>query len=76
MVIGNDLSLAEGEVEPVQVNGGGIEIVNNFTYLGSCISTECEIGKEVSVSIGKAPKIFGCLRQSIFRNRTLSVDTK
>ena len=70
------MSLAGGEVELVQVNKGVIEIVNNFTYLGSCISTDCEIGEKVPVCIGKASKALGYLHQSIFRNRTLSVDTK
>ena len=51
-------------------------MVSNFVYLGSCITTDCEIREEIFSPIGKAAKAFGCLRNSIFCNKDLSIDTK
>ena len=51
-------------------------MVSSFVYLGSCITMDCEIREEISSRIGKAAKAFGCLRNSIFRNKHLSTDTK
>ena len=72
MVFGRD-ACSGNAMEPVQVGGGDIKMVNKFVYLGSCVS---EISQEVSNRIGKASKAFGCLRQLILRNQQMSVDTK
>ena len=32
-------------------------MVNSFVYLGSCITTDCEIREEISIRIGKAAKL-------------------
>ena len=64
------------DVSPVVVPGGEIEMVSDFTYLGSKLSSDGEISAEVSSRIAKASKAFGCLRVPIFLNHTLSIGTK
>ena len=50
-----------GETDPVEIDGEEIEIVTNFTYLGSNITQEGQLGKELSAGIAKASRAFGCL---------------
>ena len=69
-------ALSEDDVSPVSVDGGQIEMVHEFTYLGSKLSYDGEITPEVSCRIARASKAFGCLREPVFLNRTLSTDTK
>ena len=75
MVFGRD-ACSDNAMEPVQVGGGVTKMVNKFVYLGSCVSEDSEPSEEVSSHIGKASKAFGSLRQPIFRNQQMSVDTK
>ena len=51
-------------------------MVEDFQYLGSCISSDGELDKEVSGRLAKAAKMFGCLRSSIFANGSLSIAIK
>ena len=60
----------------VLLEGGKIEIVQDFTYLGSNITRDGEVTDEVKCRIGKAARAFGCLQKRIFQNRCLSVETK
>ena len=75
MAFGRD-AYSDNAMEPVQVDGGVIKMVNKFVYLGSCVSEDSELSEEVSNRIGKVSKAFGCLRQPIFRNQQMSADTK
>ena len=61
---------------PVQLDGGGIATVEDFTYLGSNIARDGEVHGEVAVSLGKAFRAFACLRSSIFRSKQRSVAIK
>ena len=74
MAVGN--SLTEEDVAPVKVEGGEIEMVEQFTYLGSVISKDGDIMEDVKCRIAKASKAFGCLRGPIFNNPILSIPTK
>ena len=74
MVIGNHL--APTDTSPVQLIDGQIEIVRNFTYLGSNIMDNGEVSDEVKCHISKAARDFGCLQNAIFQNRRISVETK
>ena len=74
MVSGNHTTPAY--VVPVRLEGGEIKSVQDFTYLGSNITTDAEVDNEVKIHIGKAARAFGCLQKSIFQNRRLSVSTK
>ena len=69
-------AVGEGDNSPVVVESGEMEMVRDFTYLGSKLSSDGEITAEVSCKIAKASKAFGCLRVPIFLNRTLSINTK
>ena len=74
MVIGSHCTPTD--ILPVQLEGGPIEIVQEFTYLGSSISRDGEVKGEVKCRIGKAARAFGCLQKPIFQNHSLSVETK
>ena len=58
------------------MEGGEIQMVEGFTYLGSKLSADGEVTAKVNCRIAKASKAFGCLRVPIFLNRTLSINTK
>ena len=68
--------LGDGDVAPVQVEGGEIEMVDHFAYLGSVISRDGDVMEDVKCRIAKASKTFGCLRSPIFNNPILSIPTK
>ena len=53
---------------PMQLDGGTIELVEDFTYLGSNITEDGVVRKEVATRIGKACRAFWCLQKSIFYN--------
>ena len=58
---------------PLQVDGDLLEVVEDFTYLGSNISADGEVRKEVSIRIAKASR---CLQRAVFQNRHLFIETK
>ena len=64
------------DTSPLQLENGSIEMVDDFRYLGSVISNSCEVQKEVECRIAKAARAFGCLKKSIFQNKSLSLNTK
>ena len=68
----NNRTLPE-DLKPVDTKGGPVEMVNDFTYLGSNITVDGEVAK---LCIGKASRAFGFLRNAIFRDRNFSVETK
>ncbi len=56
--------LVPEDTQPVHTAEGEIEMVNNFTYLGSNITVDGEIRDEVKCHIARAAKAFGCLQGS------------
>jgi len=64
------------DVAPLSIEGGEIEMVSEFTYLGSCLCDDGEVTNEVTCRIANASGAFGSLREAIFVNRTFSVSTK
>ena len=74
MVVGEELN--ESDVRPVQVEGGSVDVVQDFTYLGINISRDREITSEVTRRIARAARAFGCLRVPVFKNKDLSLATK
>ena len=68
--------LDEDDTTPLQVEDGGIKMVEQFTYLGSVISSYGDVMEDVKGRIAKASRVFGCLRNPIFKNPTLSISTK
>ena len=41
---------------PLTIQGEILEVVNHFTYLGSCVSTDCSISNETDARISKASR--------------------
>ena len=68
MVVGEGLN--ESDVRPVQVEGGSVDVVQDFTYLGANISRDREITNEVTRRIARAARAFGCLRVPVIRTKT------
>ena len=54
-------------------DGGHIEMVSDFTYLGSNISAGGSVSAEVSRRLAKASRAFGCLLKPIFQCLALSI---
>ena len=74
MIIGQQMNASDSM--SVELDSGSIEIVQDFTYLGSNITCDGEVQNEVKIRISKAARAFGCLQKSIFQDRRLSVETK
>ena len=74
MVVGSGMS--DEEKLPITVDGGQIEWVSEFPYLGSLIADSGRIDVEVEKRIASASKAFGALRQAVFKDAHLSVNTK
>ena len=48
--------------EPVIINNQQIEEVEEFTYLGSKVSTDGDSSKDIQAGLAKASQAFGSLR--------------
>ena len=60
---------------PLVLQGKALDTVEHFTYLGSCISSDGSVGKEVSARISKARAAFANLRH-LWRQRGISLELK
>ena len=58
------------------INNSELPNVDNFTYLGSILNTSCNLDQEIQYRIRQATTSFGRLRDRVFLNRNLSVETK
>jgi len=56
----------DGDVAPLRVEGGEIDMVTEFTYLGSCLCNDGEVTREVAYRIAKASKAFGISSVMLF----------
>ena len=74
MAVGD--SLTDDDVAPLSVDTDGIEMVEYFTYLGSVLSSNGAVMEDVKNRTAKASKVFGCLRDAVFSNPTLSLSIK
>ena len=74
MAVGHDVS--EEDSQPIRVEGGEIEHVNEFSYLGSTVATNGRIDAEIDKRIASASKAFGALRRAVFKDNNLSITTK
>ena len=65
-------------LEPLHfhINQEPIKIVEQFTYLGSILSTSASIDSEIQSSINHASVAFGRLRTRVFCNNNLKTSTK
>ena len=60
---------------PLKIQGEALEIVDRFTYLGSCISSDCSVANEVDARISKARVAFANLRH-LWRQKGISLSLK
>ena len=58
------------------VDGGSIECVKEFQYLGSIIAGDGRIDAEVDKHLANASKAFSALRKAVFTNTNHSLTTK
>ena len=72
------MRLAEGNPDHEPITVGPIELknVNEFRYLGSFLSNDWSLDKEITCRIGKAAAAFGSLRGRVFSSRNLKLSTK
>ena len=54
------------ELLPMTIDGGSIECVKEFQYLGSIIVADGRIDVEVNKCLANASKAFGALRKAVF----------
>ncbi len=66
----------EDEARPIMLEGGEVECVTNFKYLGSVLEANGGVGMEVRKRIAKTARAFGALKGPIFNNSNLSYKTK
>ena len=74
MVVGSEV--LEEEKAPISVDGGQIEWVSEFPYLGSLIADSGRMDAEIEKRLASASKAFGALRQAVFNDAHLSLNTK
>lgn len=78
MAVSRDLTqrpYSEAGTVDISVEGDPIEQVSDFTYLGSVISANGSIDRELNTRIGKAHSAFRTLNR-IWHNRNIRVNTK
>ena len=73
MVVGCDVE--ECDVQPISVDGGEIEHVTEFQYLGSIIAENGKIDAEIDRRIAIASKAFDALREAVFGDHVLTINT-
>ena len=68
--------VCDRDMGSVHVDGGEIEMVDRFMYLGSSLSREGDVMSDVTSRLEKSSRAFGSLRGPIFNNSNMSVATK
>ena len=68
---------------PLTIQGEALEIVNRFTYLGGCLSSDCSVVSEVDARISKARVAFANLHlhtyihiRHLWRQKGISLSLK
>ena len=60
----------------ITIGEHALEVVDNFTYLGSCISSNLSLDSELNVRIGKAATAMARLEKRVCDNSLLTINTK
>ncbi|XP_076058625.1 uncharacterized protein LOC143035642 [Oratosquilla oratoria] len=58
------------------VNGEPVKTVEHFTYLGSVVHSECSVDLDIQRRVNLSSTAFGHLRDRVFSNSNLRIDTK
>ena len=64
------------DIVPIAAGDEQVESVNEFSYLGSVSSSSRRVQPDIDKRIAEASRAFGALRQPVFKNRNLRVETK
>ena len=70
------LGLTIDDLAPLELDGGVVEVVEQFKYLGSLVEACGGVVGEVSCRIAQASRAFGSLRDSVFTASDLTMETK
>ena len=73
MVVG---TWSEEDIQPIIIRGDSIEVVPEFSYLGSIVEVHGEVQKDVEDKIARASRAFGVLCRPVFQDKGLSLKTK
>ena len=70
------LKLTNDDLAPLELNGGVVEVVEHFKYLGSLVEACNGVAGEVGSRIAQASRAFASLRDSVFAALDLLLGTK
>ena len=70
------VGLSPDDVSPLQMNGGIVEVVKEFQYLGSLVKAAGGMTGEVEHRIVRASRSFGSLCNAVFMDHHLTLETK
>ena len=66
----------EEDLAPIVLEGGEVEAVEEFPYLGSLVDSSGKMDADVSRRVAQASKAFGALRKAVFLDKDLKLSTK
>ena len=72
----NVMAQDAGHPPTIAIDRYNLEVVENFTYLGSTISNSLSIDIEVNSRIGKATAVMAKLSQRVWNNSSLTEKTR
>ena len=65
-----------GTEPSISIDDATLKNVENFTYLGSCLSSDASLDKEIAIHLSKASNSFGHLRSRVWNEQGLKEETK
>lgn len=76
LVFYQPVSEGGNQIPKIRVKENSIDCCSNFCYLGSVLSADLTIDKELNTRIAKASSAFGKLRKRLWQNHNIKTDTK
>nr|VZI09474.1 unnamed protein product [Spirometra erinaceieuropaei] len=76
VIMHQPLSNVGYSIPQINVNGGQLQVVDNFTYLDSTLSRTNRIDDEAARRISKAIQAFDCLQSTVWNRHNLRLNTK
>ena len=65
-----------GTEPSISIDDATLKNVENFTYLGSCLSSDASLDKEIAIRLSKGSNSFGRLWSKVWNERGLKKKTK